>query len=74
MNYYKFSLISGGLCLVVAIVLLFYGNISDAGPLIILFFIAMAIGFRGFNVLKGFSYSMMIFAAVTTACISRIIS
>jgi bile acid:Na+ symporter, BASS family len=67
MNYYKLSLIAGGLCLVAAIVLLLNGNISQAGPLLILFFLGMAIGFRGFSVLRGFSYSMIIFAAVTTA-------
>jgi len=67
MNYYKLTLAFGGLCLIAALALIFNGNISIAGPLIILFFIAMAIGFRGFTILKGFSYSMMIFAAVTTA-------
>lgn len=67
MNYYKIALALGGLCLIAAIVLLSNGNISQAGPLLILFFIGMAIGFRGFNFLKGFSYSMIIFAAVTTA-------
>src|SRR5438093_810809 len=67
MNYYKLALALGGICLIAALVLLFNGNVSMAGPLIIVFFIAMAIGFRGFTILKGFSYSMMIFAAVTTA-------
>ena len=67
MNYYKIALALGGLCLIAAIVLLSNGNISQAGPLIILFFLAMAIGFRGFSFLRGFSYSMIIFAAVTTA-------
>lgn len=69
MNYYKLALALGGLCLIIALALIFNGNISIAGPLIILFFIGMAIGFRGFTILKGFSYSLMIFAAVTTALI-----
>lgn len=69
MNYYKIALAVGGLCLIIALALIFNGNISVAGPLIILFFIGMAIGFRGFTILKGFSYSLMIFAAVTTALI-----
>lgn len=67
MNYYKLALIAGGLCLVAAIVLLSNGNIAQAGPLLILFFLGMAIGFRGYSVLRGFSYSMIIFAAVTAA-------
>lgn len=69
MNYFKIALALGGLCLIIALALIFNGNISIAGPLIILFFIGMAIGFRGFTILKGFSYSLMIFAAVTTALI-----
>ncbi len=42
-------------------------NISEAGPLFIVFFIALAIGFRGYDTLKGFAYTVTIFAAVTTA-------
>ena len=67
MNYYKLVLILGGLCLIAALGLIFNGNISIAGPLMIIFFIALAIGFRGFSFLRGFSYSMMIFAAVAIA-------
>jgi len=67
MNYHKIILAVGGICLIATLVLIFNGNISIAGPLIIVFFVAIAIGFRGFTFLKGFSYSMMIFAAVTTA-------
>src|SRR5690554_6191532 len=43
------------------------GNLSQAGPVIILFFTALAIGFRGYDHLKGYTYPTMIFAAVTTA-------
>jgi len=43
------------------------GYIGQAGPFFIGFFIALAVGFRGFTHLKGFSYTVMIFAAVTTA-------
>jgi BASS family bile acid:Na+ symporter len=35
--------------------------------LFISFFILLAIGFRGFSLFKGFSYTVIIFAAVTTA-------
>ncbi|WP_315821550.1 hypothetical protein [Paraflavitalea speifideaquila] len=43
------------------------GKVSTAGPLYILFFILLAIGFQGYASLKGFSYTVIIFAAVTTA-------
>lgn len=67
MNYHKWILALAGICLIAALVFVFKENISIGGPLIIIFFIAMAIGFRGFSFLKGFSYSMMIFAAVAMA-------
>ena len=43
------------------------GNLSKAGPFFILFFMSLGIGFRGYPALKGFAYTIMIFAAVTTA-------
>lgn len=43
------------------------GNISEAGPFFIAFFIALSIGFQGYSQLKGFSYAVVIFAAVTTS-------
>ena len=45
----------------------FSGNIGQAGPLYIGFFVFLAFGFRGYKHLKGFTYATMIFAAVTTA-------
>lgn len=43
------------------------GQLPQAGPLFILFFAAVALAFRGYDALKGFAYTVMIFAAVTTA-------
>jgi len=43
------------------------GATTWAGPSLITFFVALAVGFRGFALLKGFTYTIMIFAAVTTA-------
>jgi bile acid:Na+ symporter, BASS family len=45
---------------------LMYG-IEYAGPFLIAFFLSIALAFKGYEQLKGFSYSIMIFAAVTTA-------
>src|SRR3546814_16710679 len=47
--------------------MLMSGNLPNAGPFVIIAFLALGIGFRGYESLKGFSYSLMIFAAVTTA-------
>lgn len=43
------------------------GNYEIAGPLWIVFFILLGIGFRGYENLKGYTYTVMIFAAVTAA-------
>ncbi|NML23110.1 bile acid:sodium symporter family protein [Pseudoflavitalea sp. G-6-1-2] len=53
--------------LLTAIGITVFGEIQQAGPLYILFFILLAVGFRGYKTLKGFSYTVIIFAAVTTA-------
>ena len=55
------------LCLLVAVYLMATGNISAAGPAVIAFFATLALAFRGYDHLKGFTYTIMIFAAVTTA-------
>ena len=66
-NAFKIALGLAALCFVAALVLTLTGRMALAGPLFIIFFIALAIGFRGYDHLKGFSYTTMIFAAVTTA-------
>ena len=67
MNFYKSVLTLAIISLIAAIVMAITGNVLQAGPLFITFFIALAIGLRGFPMLKGFSYTVTIFAAVTTA-------
>lgn len=64
---YSIALIVAGLCLIAAVIMALTGNISNAGPFFIIFFVALGTGFRGYASLKGLSYTMMIFAAVTTA-------
>ena len=66
-SIYKVALGIAAIALLAALVLIFSGNTAQAGPLFILFFVALGVGFRGFAVTKGFAYTMMIFAAVTTA-------
>jgi bile acid:Na+ symporter, BASS family len=43
------------------------GNARGAGPLFIAFFLALAIAVRGWQPIKGLSYTLCIFAAVTAA-------
>ncbi|RAK02336.1 BASS family bile acid:Na+ symporter [Larkinella arboricola] len=64
---YKLILGLAGVCLLVALALMVSGNLPMAGPFLIAFFLAVSIGFRGYKNLKGFSYTVVIFAAVTTA-------
>ncbi|MGC4038104.1 MAG: bile acid:sodium symporter family protein [Chitinophagaceae bacterium] len=64
---FKVVLIIAALCLLAALGITVAGNIQHAGPLFIAFFLLLAIGFRGFQLLKGFTYTVTIFAAVTTA-------
>ncbi|HTI60785.1 bile acid:sodium symporter family protein [Mucilaginibacter sp.] len=55
------------LCLLIACVRTGQDGIANAGPFIIAFFVLSSIAFRGSVRLKGFSYTVVIFAAVTTA-------
>jgi bile acid:Na+ symporter, BASS family len=45
----------------------FFGNKSLTGPFLILFFVALAIGVRGIDALRSFSYTLWIFSAVTVS-------
>jgi BASS family bile acid:Na+ symporter len=51
----------------IAVVIIVTSSLASAGPFMIAFFAFLGIGFLGFEKLKGFSYSIMIFSAVTTA-------
>lgn len=66
-NFYKAAIGVAFISLIAAIMLSLSGNIKNAGPLFILFFVALAVGFRGDKNLKGFTYTVTIFAALTTA-------
>ena len=66
-NLYKLSLVLAIISLLVALAMIFSSGLPQAGPYMIAFFFFLGIGFRGYDNLKGFTYSIMIFAAVTTA-------
>ena len=64
---YKIAMVIAIVCLIGCLAMIISGNIAHAGPLFIVFFAALAISFRGNELLKGFVYTISIFAAVTTA-------
>ncbi len=66
-TFYSIALIAGFLSLAAALVMVFSGNLKQAGPFFILFFAITGIGFRGYPHLKGFTYTISIFAALTAA-------
>src|SRR4051812_17699777 len=67
MNFYKSALILAGVCLLASLVMLIGGNHEIGAPLLIAFFVALSIGFRGNPVLKGFAFTLIIFATVVAA-------
>jgi BASS family bile acid:Na+ symporter len=66
-NIYKVAMGLAALCLVATLAITLITGLAHAGPVLIAFFILLAIGFKGYESLKGFSYTIIIFAAVTTA-------
>lgn len=64
---YKLFLCVAILCLIAAFITIATKATAFTGPLLVAFFITLALGFRGFAALKGFTYTVMIFAAVTMA-------
>ncbi len=64
---YNLALALAAVCIWVALALSFAGHIEDAGLLYISFFLLLAIGVRRSALLKGFAYTLCIFAAVATA-------
>jgi len=63
----KIAFAVAAVCLLAFIVYIIIGSAAYAGPWLIAFFISLSIGFRAYAALKGFAFTMLIFAAVTTA-------
>ncbi|HET6557709.1 MAG TPA: bile acid:sodium symporter family protein [Prolixibacteraceae bacterium] len=62
--------VAAGLAVLFLIISLFFlitGDIASAGPSLIAFFISLATAVRGSQALKGFSYTIWIFTAVTAS-------
>jgi BASS family bile acid:Na+ symporter len=66
-NVYKIIQVLALLFLLAFLILVFTENIAKGGPLLIGFFILLAISVRGFSAVKGLSYTIWIFTAVTAS-------
>jgi len=66
-GYFKIALGVSFVFLAFAFAMFFMKDIASSGPFLITFFSILAISFRGFEKLKGFSFSLIIFASVTIA-------
>ncbi len=62
---YQIILILAAVCALAVLVLLLLGYGEEIGWLLTGFFVCLAIGFRGYARLQGFSFTVIIFAAVT---------
>ena len=67
MNIYRIVMGLAILLLLVSLLLVITGNGAMSGPSLIAFFILLAIGVKGFKAVKGFSYTIWIFTAVTAS-------
>ncbi|NAS10749.1 bile acid:sodium symporter family protein [Poritiphilus flavus] len=64
---YKVFLAIAAIWLVTALVILIMGKGQMAGPPLVFFFLFLALGVRGYPKFKGFSFTILIFAAVTVS-------
>jgi BASS family bile acid:Na+ symporter len=66
-NAYKIALGFAVFFLIITLFQVFTGNLANAGPFLVAFFVALAVAVRGFAAFKGFSYTIWIFTAVTAS-------
>jgi bile acid:Na+ symporter, BASS family len=64
---YKVVSIVAIIALITSLVIIFVKGIEHAGPALIVFILSLGIAFQGYESLKGYSYSTMIFGVVTLA-------
>ena len=55
------------ICSLIFGIMLFLGKGGETGPFVILLFLGLALALRGKQVLRGFSFSLLIFAAVSAS-------
>ena len=64
---YRILLYASILCLLISGIMLVVGHGEKAGPTLVFFFLLLALALRGHPAFKGFSFTVLIFAAVTVA-------
>lgn len=67
LNFYSISLIIAFVFLLLSLLMLFTGNLSNAGLILITFFVLLALSFNGYKAFNGYVFTAMIFAGVTMA-------
>ena len=66
-SLFKYVLWGALACFLSVVVLWFLGREQQLGPFVILFFLLLSLGFRGSGLLKGLSFTVLIFASVSAA-------
>jgi len=66
-SIHKLLLGCSALLFILAIVMILKGNIAGTGPLVVGLFMCLAMGVRGFQATKSFSYTLWIFTAVAAS-------
>ncbi len=64
---YRILLIASLIFLLAAVVMLVLGSAGHAGPFVVTFFLLLALGIRGHSKFKGFSFTVLVFAAVAAS-------
>ena len=66
-NAYKIAMGFAIILFIISLGMVLTRNSAKTGPVLIVFFISLAIAVRGFRAVKGFSYTIWIFTAVTAS-------
>jgi len=66
-NIHRYLLVAAIICLLTAGIMLAMGQGTETGPALVFFLLLLALASRGYVAFKGFSFTILIFAAVTFA-------
>jgi BASS family bile acid:Na+ symporter len=66
-SLFKYALWAAVICLVIVLILWIQGQVQIVGPFLILLFLLLALFFRGNKLLRGLSFTVLIFASVSAA-------
>jgi BASS family bile acid:Na+ symporter len=66
-NAYKIAMGFGIIFLIISLVMALTGNAAKTGPLLIVFFITLSFAVKGFQTVKGLSFTLWMFTAVTAS-------